>query len=160
MQFVAFFVYIYLFSKRKNSLFDLIPINKFMKEQFTLEYDMKSAPVSILWNYIASPQGLAQWFADDVVHEGKSYIFTWEDSQMSASLLSMRQPVFIKFRWNDEENRTSGDKTFFEMKIEQSELTDTTTLVITDFAEPDEKEESITLWNHEVEELQRLMGCL
>ena len=72
----------------------------------------------------------------------------------------MRPPYSIKLRWLDNEENNLGEKVFFEMKIEQSELTDTTTLAVTDFATAADKQESIDLWNHEIEELQRILGCL
>lgn len=131
-----------------------------MKEQYTIEFDMRSVPVSILWNYISSPHGLEQWFADRVVQDGKHLSFYWRGAESDAVIVSMRPPYSIKLRWLDNEENNPGEKVFFEMKIEQSELTDTTTLAVTDFATAADKQESIDLWNHEIEELQRILGCL
>ena len=57
-------------------------------------------------------------------------------------------------RWTDEEDDTA----YFEFQIHTHELTGSTSLQITDFAEPDEKRDSIDLWDTQVEELKRTLG--
>ena len=64
----------------------------------------------------------------------------------------------MRFRWNNESDK--ADKTYFELRIQVSELTDTTNLVVTDFSELDEVEESKILWNSQIESLKRILGCL
>ena len=125
------------------------------KEKFTIDYPMKSVPVALLWNYISSPNGLEQWFADEVQHSGKSYTFLWSGSGQDATLLSTRTGVYIRFRWNED-----TDHSYFELRIQVSELTDTTALIVTDFAEPDEIDEMKDLWDSQIETLQRVLGCL
>ena len=53
------------------------------------------------------------------------------------------------FKWN---------KAYFEFQIHSHELTGSTSLQITDFAEQDEKKDSIDLWDTQVEELKRTLG--
>lgn len=125
------------------------------KEKFTIDFPMKSVPVLLLWNYISTSNGLEQWFADEVKHIGKDYIFTWNGSEQEAALLGTRANNYIRFRWKDD-----NDRGYFEFKIQVSELTDATELVITDFAEEDEIDDQIALWNSQVEGLQRILGCL
>ncbi len=125
------------------------------KEKFTIDYAMKSVPVALLWNYISSPNGLEQWFADEVKHSGKSYTFLWNGSGQDATLLGTRTGVYIRFRWKDD-----ADHSYFELKIQVSELTDSTALIVTDFAEPDEIEDMTGLWDSQIETLQRVLGCL
>lgn len=125
------------------------------KEKFTIDFPMKSVPVLLLWNYISTSNGLEQWFADEVKHIGKDYIFTWNSSEQEAALLGTRANNYIRFRWKDD-----NDRGYFEFKIQVSELTDATELVITDFAEEDEIDDQIALWNSQVEGLQRILGCL
>lgn len=36
------------------------------KEKFIVEYDLKSVSPTLLWSYIGTKNGLADWFADDV----------------------------------------------------------------------------------------------
>lgn len=122
--------------------------------KITLEYEMKSAPVMLLWNYISTTSGLEQWFADKVEHEGKKFVFYWNGAGQEATQIAIRTGMNIRFRWAE-----SGSKTYFEMKISVSELTDETVLVVTDYAQPDEVEETKELWNNQVESLRRILGC-
>ena len=54
----------------------------------------------------------------------------------------------------DDEDKNS----FFEFKINIEEITGDVALLITDFAEEDEKEDSIDLWDSQIAELKRVIG--
>ena len=128
------------------------------KIKYIIDYPMKSVPVALLWNYISTPNGLQLWFADEVMHEGKKFTFVWSGAGQDATLLGIRTYSYVRFRWNNESDK--ADKTYFELRIQVSELTDTTNLVVTDFSELDEVEESKILWNSQIESLKRILGCL
>ncbi len=125
------------------------------KVKFTIEYPMKSVPVALLWTYLSTPSGLKYWFCDTVKQEGKHYTFGWSGSEQEAMLVAMRTYSYMRFHWIDE-----NDKSYFELRIEVSELTDSTDLVITDYSLPEELEESRDVWNNQVEALQRQLGCV
>ena len=124
------------------------------KNKYTLEFNMKGTPASLLWMYIATPNGLNQWFADEVKQEGKQFIFFWDNYPTEALQMSLRSGERIKFRWIDDD-----DKSYFEFKITVSEMTGSTLLTVTDFAEPDEEEGSKALWIKQVKTLKRKLGC-
>ena len=124
------------------------------KQKLLFEYDMKSAPVALLWNYITTENGLNQWFADDVKIKNKDYVFTWSKSSQTAHLLGARTGMYIKMRWEDD---LPG--VYFEMRITVNELTDATMLAVTDFADDGEEEEVEDLWTSQIETLKRLLGC-
>ncbi|MEG1616662.1 MAG: START-like domain-containing protein [Bacteroidales bacterium] len=125
-----------------------------IKEKFNIEYTLRSVAPAVLWNYIATANGLAHWFADDVQLSGKHYTFFWNKMPQDAFQVGCRNGVFIRFRWNEEEEQ----KTFFEFRIHQLELTGSTILEVTDYAFPDEKEDSIELWNTQIDNLKRKLG--
>ncbi|HIR37118.1 MAG TPA: hypothetical protein IAC93_01950 [Candidatus Limisoma gallistercoris] len=124
------------------------------KEKFQLEYDMKSTPVQLLWSYIATANGLKEWFADDVKQNGKEMVLDWNGVEQAVAIVGVRTDKYIRYHWKED-----TDKNFFELKITTSEFTDNTILTVTDFAEADELEESKDLWNYQIETLQRLLGC-
>ncbi len=125
-----------------------------IKEKFELEFIIKTSP-SILFNRLSTPSGLSEWFADDVnVKDGK-FIFIWEGAEQVAELLSKKDNQHIKFHWEDEE-----DDSYFEFLINVDDLTGDTALVITDFAESDEKEDAIELWNQQIDQLKQGLGSL
>ena len=126
------------------------------KEKYTIEYNLNTVSLNVLWGYIATPHGLANWFADDVEQEGKKFIFHWDTTQQEAEQVGYRNGVFVRFRWKEDENEP--ERPYFEFRIAQIELTGTTMLDVTDFTEPEEKEDSIELWNTQIETLMHRLG--
>ena len=122
--------------------------------KYKLEFDMKSTPVSMLWNYISTENGLKQWFANDVKIKDHSFEFIWKGYSQVAHMVGMRKGLAIKLQWLDGSN-----KTYFEMRILTSEMTDSTVLQITDFAENEDLEESQNLWRSQIDALRRVIGC-
>lgn len=123
-------------------------------EKIILEYNMKNAPLALLWNYITTDLGLREWFADEVEVDGKNFKFVWNGVAHHAHIVASRNGIYIRLRWAD-----APTSTFFEMKISKSELSDHTTLKITDFAEPDDVDDTKSLWDSQIEALRRLLGC-
>lgn len=124
------------------------------QNKYKMEFDMKSTPVMMLWNYISTENGLKQWFANDVKIQDRSYLFMWKGYSQEAHLVGMRKGLALKLQWLD-----ASEKTYFEMRILTSEMTDKTVLQITDFAEEGELEESKNLWQSQVDTLRRVIGC-
>ena len=125
------------------------------KVKFSIEFSMKSVPIALLWNYLSTPRGLEHWFCDTVKQQGKRYTFGWSGSEQEATLVAVRTYSYLRLHWVEEK-----DKSFFELRIEISELDDSIDLVVTDFSAPDELEESREVWYNQVEALQRQLGCV
>lgn len=126
-------------------------------KKIVIDYDMKRASSSLIWTFISTPNGLAEWFCDDVEKDGKVFTFYWNKSWQRANLLAIRAGQYVKFRWEESEI----DRSYFEMRIMSSELTGSRSLQITDFAVDEaEKKEIIHLWDKQISNLKRLLGCL
>lgn len=125
-----------------------------VKEKFQIEYVFQNISFTVLWNSISSPVGLSDWFADKVDVDGRIYTFTWGDHSQQAELILLHSGSFVRLHWLDDEN----EKTYFELRISVDELTSAVALVVTDFAEPDEKHDAILLWNKQVDDLKRSAG--
>jgi len=126
-----------------------------MKEKFQLEYVLNNISVSVLWSSISTPSGLSEWFADKVsVEDNNIYTFQWGKTSQKAELIHNRTGSYMRFHWLEDEE----PKTYFEFRITLVELTNDVILTITDFANPDEKAEYITLWNNEVSALRKAYG--
>jgi hypothetical protein len=123
------------------------------KEKLFIEYVFDKASKISLWNYIGTAAGLAGWFADDVTDDGKIFTFIWDNYPTEAEMIGINQGIYIRFHWRDE-----APGSYFEFRLLKNELTGGLVLVITDFAEPDEKEACITLWNTQIKDLKRLLG--
>lgn len=124
------------------------------KVKFNIEYQLKSASINVLWNSIGTPLGLAEWFSDGVTVDDNEYTFSWDINMQTAYLIQSKPNTSIRFQWEEDKNSNY----FFELEIDVQEITGDLTLVITDFAEPGEKEDLILLWNKQIEELRRKTG--
>lgn len=118
-----------------------------------LEFLVKSSP-NILFNYISTPSGLVEWFADDVNVKGKQYTFFWDGDENVAELLKKVNGKFIRFKWEN-----SNDDEYFEMEVHKDELTGDIALMVTDYADEDEAEEISLLWESQVQDLRNALGA-
>ena len=122
------------------------------KIKFQLEFVIQSSP-QLLYQYLSTPSGLSEWFADNVNSRGEKFTFIWDGSEEEAKLLKRKSDEFVKFAWEESE-----DGSFFEMKIIVDEITKDVSLFITDFADEDEVEESKMLWTNQVSDLKQVLG--
>lgn len=123
------------------------------KVKYELEFVVKSS-AKLLFNYIATPSGLSEWFADNVNSRGEIYTFIWDEEEEQAKLLTKKANQFIRFKWLEDDDKDS----FFELKIQIDDLTKDVALIITDFANEDEIEEARLLWESQVDDLHSLIG--
>ncbi|MBF01716.1 MAG: hypothetical protein CMP76_00305 [Flavobacterium sp.] len=128
-----------------------------VKLKYELEFPIHASP-SLLYQYISTPSGLSEWFADNVNSRGELFTFIWDDSEEKAKLIAKRTGERVKFRWLDQD----GDDTdyFFEIKIMEDEITKDVSLVVVDFSEEDEMEESKLLWENQVSDLKHVLGSV
>ncbi|WGK64655.1 START-like domain-containing protein [Croceiramulus getboli] len=127
------------------------------KIKYEIEFVVHASP-SLLFQYMATPSGMSEWFADNVNSRGEFYTFIWEGSEEKAKLLSRKTDERIKFRWMDDEEE--GNPYFFELRIQVDEITKDVSLIITDFAEEDEVEESKMFWENQISELKHVIGSV
>ncbi len=120
-----------------------------IKVQF--EYVINCSP-RVLYNRLSSASGLAEWFADDVRVRGNRYTFFWDGTGQVAEMALRKENKLVRFNWLDDENN------YFEFRITQDELTGDVSLIIIDFAEEDEIEETHELWNTQILDLKRILG--
>ncbi|MBK0382115.1 hypothetical protein I5M32_04010 [Pedobacter sp. SD-b] len=124
------------------------------KVKFTLEYEIKSSS-KILYNFISEPNGLSEWFADDVKVRDQIFTFVWDDGEeQRAKMLSFKENKFVKFHWVDDEPYT-----YFELEIVRDELTNDVALVVTDFALPENLKDRQMIWNIQIETLLNVIGA-
>jgi len=118
-----------------------------------MEFVVRSSP-NILFNYISTPSGLVEWFADDVNIKGKNYTFIWDGDENVAELLKRTRGKLVRFKWEG-----SADEEYFQMEIQKDELTNDIALIVTDWADKDEAEEIQLLWESQVQDLRNALGA-
>jgi hypothetical protein len=125
-----------------------------MRLKFELEYNLNCSP-KVLFSRLSTPEGLGEWFADQVNADGDLFSFYWNSSESKARLSALKENKLVRFEWVGMENE---EENYFEFRINIEELTGDLALIITDFAEADEKEDSIYLWDTQIQDLKRLLG--
>lgn len=123
------------------------------KNRLDLEYIIRTSD-HILYNCISSPSGLEDWFADEVNIRGDVFTFFWEGEERKAELVSSKKNQFVKFHWLED----GKEKTFFEMRIKIDEMTGEVALLVTDFFEDGDEDETKMLWDSAVDNLRRVIG--
>lgn len=123
------------------------------KQLYTLEYPVRCSP-SILYEFLSTPAGLQEWFADRVDERDMVFSFTWEGSTDKAEVLEGEENKFIRFHWTH-----APKDEYFEFSIEKSEVTNQTILVIKDFADKKEISDQSRLWDYQVKELFHRIGA-
>ncbi|MEM9687122.1 MAG: START-like domain-containing protein [Bacteroidota bacterium] len=124
------------------------------KIKYELEFVIHSSP-KLLYQYISTPSGLSEWFADDVNSRGELFVFMWDDSEEEATLLKKKSMEYIRFKWED-----SDEDAFFEIRIVVDEITKDVSLMITDFAAENELEEAKMLWANQFADLKQVLGSV
>lgn len=123
------------------------------KVKYQMEFPIQSSP-SLLFQYISTPSGMGEWYADNVNSRGELFTFMWSGSEEQAKLLSSRIDERVKFRWLEDENHPY----FFELRIQVDGVTNDVSLIVTDFAEEDEVEGNKLLWESMIDNLKQTLG--
>lgn len=127
------------------------------KVRYELEFPINSSP-QLLYQYISTPSGLQEWFADNVNSRGEFYTFIWNDSEEKARLYSKKSGEKIKFKWMDDDNKDT--EYYFEMRILVDEITKDVSLMVVDYADSDDIEESKLLWENQISDLKHVIGSV
>ncbi|QOR76416.1 MAG: ATPase [Thermoflavifilum sp.] len=122
--------------------------------QYTLEYPVRCSP-GILYEFLATPAGLQEWFADKVDLRDNVFSFSWNGSEEKAVIVEQKPEEYIRLRWLN-----SQKDEYFEFRIQKSEVTNETILVVKDFADKKEIADQSRLWDYQVKELLHRIGSL
>jgi len=129
------------------------------KKKISIERELRSKSLNIIWPLLSTPEGLAKWLADEVELADGVFTFTWGNTWShhevrTAQVIDRKDFEYIRFRWCDDEH----EGTFWELRIEKSELTGAYVLVITDFAIDGDFATIEDIWDANMEELHRTTG--
>lgn len=121
--------------------------------KFEMEFILH-APIGLLYDFLTTPSGLAEWFADDVDLKNDIYSFNWDGAKQFARIQAAKLDSFIRLHWMDK-----PEGTYFEFRIDADELTNEIALRITDFGEnEDDIRTNRRLWDAQIQRLIKAMG--
>lgn len=122
------------------------------KTKFSLEFPIRCSP-AILYEFLSTPNGLQEWFADKVDQREDTYYFTWNGATDEAERVAFTENELVRYRWD----YYAADE-YFEFKIDQSIVTNETILTITDFADKSDVKDQQQLWDAQVNDLKHRIG--
>ncbi len=128
-----------------------------LKVRYEIEFQINSSP-SLLYQYISTPSGLQEWFADSVNARDEFFTFGWNGSEENARLSLKKNDERVKFKWVDD-NKKDTDY-FFEIQILEDEITKDVSINVIDFAEEDEIDEMKQLWANQISDLKHIIGSV
>ena len=131
------------------------------KQKIDIEYPLATKSPAIIWEQINSAHGLERWIADHVSEEDGIFTFTWgepwtEQDIRQAHVVEAQKFERIRLKWDYEDE--DDDESYWEMRIEKSDLTHNLNLMITDFAEDDDADGLKILWESCLDRLHRASG--
>ncbi len=122
------------------------------KVLYTLEYPVRCSP-TILYDFLSTASGLQEWFADKVDDRDGIFTFGWNGTDDKAEVLEKEDNSYIRFHWLH-----APKDEYFEFRIEKSEVTNQTILIIADFADKKEVKDQTRLWEYQVKDLFHRVG--
>ena len=134
-------------------------IQNFEKEKFKFiaEYELRASP-KMLFPYISTASGLSQWFASKVnTMPEQRFDFQWDNESHIARQVSMRQNKGVRFEFLDTAEN-GNDNNYVDFRVDQSELTQSTFLRVTDYSSTNDEEELQDLWDGLMYKLKEIVG--
>lgn len=128
------------------------------KKLFTTDFEIH-ASIKMLYPYIQTASGLSEWFADNVkISPEKVFTFVWDNEEHKAMMTSHRTNHFARFEYLPETKEDENDPSYFELRLEVNELTQTTFIKVIDYSDIDDQEELQDLWEGLIENLKKVVG--
>jgi len=134
-------------------------LNMAKKKLFTADYEIH-ASIKMLYPYIQTASGLAEWFADDVRinNESKTYTFYWDNEEHKARQIAHRTNHFARFEFVPESDEDVKDPAYFELRLEFNELTQSVFLRVFDYSDFEDLRELQDLWDSLFDALRKTVG--
>jgi hypothetical protein len=131
------------------------------KKLFTADYEVH-ASIKMLYPYIQTASGLSEWFADNVTinnqDRDKIHTFLWDHEEHRAKQVAHRTNHFVRFEFLPETEDDKKDPSYFELRLEFNEITQSVYLKVYDYSDFDDAKELRDLWEGLVENLRKTVG--
>lgn len=128
------------------------------RNTFRAEFEIHASK-KMLFPYIYTASGLAQWMADDVtVNEDKVFNFKWEGEDHKAKMVAHRINSYVKFEFLPDNEEEIDDPKYIELRLEMNELTQMVFIAVTDYNDINDDEELQDLWENLIYNLKEIVG--
>lgn len=120
--------------------------------KYNLEFSIRCSPI-ILFEFLSTPSGLGEWFADKVQQKENTFFFSWKESVEKAEMIAAEENEYVVYKWDWME-----EDEYFEFRIEKSPVTNETILTISDFADKKDIPDQERLWEAQIHDLKHRVG--
>ncbi|WP_027001867.1 START-like domain-containing protein [Hugenholtzia roseola] len=131
------------------------------KYKFSAEYEIKASP-RILYPYLSTPQGLQEWFAEEVKildgKDGKIFEIVWDNQSHYAKTVSQRVNQSVRYQFQSETELPRQEQAYLEFRLSYNEFTESTFLTVVDYSDMDNDDSLKQLWAGLVENLRDCVG--
>ena len=129
------------------------------KQRIYIEKNLHSKSENIIWKVISTEGGLSKWIADEVTETDDGFRFLSGDplgnhEVREARIIDMVRGESIRLMWEDEVN----PEAILELRMTKNEITGDFVLHVTDWAEPDDVDSLLDIWEQNFEQLHRTCG--
>jgi uncharacterized protein YndB with AHSA1/START domain len=129
-------------------------MNKF---KFNTEFELRASP-KVLFPYISSASGLQQWFCEKAINiDSHTLNLIWDGDPHMAKVVSLRLNKSIKFDFTSTDEEAK-DHNYLEIRLDTSDLTQTTYMKVTDYSENTDVIELQELWEEFIYKLKVIVG--
>jgi uncharacterized protein YndB with AHSA1/START domain len=129
-----------------------------LKDQFVADYQL-NASKKIVFNYLSTASGLEDWFADEVkINEDKNYIFYFDGQDHYARLVVVKANLHVRWEFFDPKAPLASSDSFIEFKLDETELTQSLFLKVTDQTNQYEADELEAIWDGMIAKLKETIG--
>lgn len=129
-----------------------------LKDQFVADYQL-NASKKIVFNYLSTASGLEDWFADEVkINEDKNYIFYFDGQDHYARLVVVKANLHVRWEFFDPKAPLAASDSFIEFKLDETELTQSLFLKVTDQTNQYEADELEAIWDGMIAKLKETIG--
>ncbi|GAB2771361.1 START-like domain-containing protein [Rhabdobacter roseus] len=127
------------------------------KFKFIAEFELRSSP-KVLFPYISTASGLEQWFAEKVmILPDQRFDFQWDGESHLARQTAHRLNKAVRYEFENGAGE-DGNTSYVEMKLEVSDLTQSTYLRVVDYSDNKDEQELSSLWNGFIDSLKEIVG--
>jgi len=121
--------------------------------QVKVEFLFRSSK-AIVYQFLTTPSCLVRWFCEKGDITGKTFTFSWEGADEVAELVENVENERLRFKWEDADDEAE----YLEFTMSKSPITGDTILVITDYCDDDEVDDTRQLWESQIATMQKEMG--
>lgn len=127
------------------------------KTKYEGEFEF-NASKKMLYPYLSTASGLAQWFADDVnINKTDNTLsFFWDGYETKGAIVAQRVLSYVKIEFVDDD--AEDDPSYLEFRLDMNELTQAVFLKVTDYSDMDDVEEMGEIWENLIVKFKEIVG--